>query len=70
MKEFILGSLIGIVVCAAIAYTSSARASQTMSLDEEYEDGDQKVCVYSDGRHTAVVYKSGAGSCGSKYIKH
>ena len=46
-----------------------AKASQTLSLVDEYRDGSQKVCVYSDGRNSAEVRKSLAGACPSKYIK-
>lgn len=72
MKNFMLGVSTGLAlsVLIFIITAGSASASQTLSLVDEYRDGSDKVCVYSDGRHTATVYKEGAGSCPSKYIKH
>ncbi|UTC25459.1 hypothetical protein P7_269 [Pectobacterium phage vB_PcaM_P7_Pc] len=68
MKYFTLGFSIAALI--AVVLMSNAHASQTLSLEDSYRDGDQTVCVYSDGRHSAVVYKNGAGSCPSKYVKH
>lgn len=69
MKQVFFGFALGCLITAVLNF-SAAHASQTLSLVDEYRDGSDKVCVYSDGRHTATVYKEGAGSCPSKYIKH
>lgn len=69
MKKFALGFCFGVLFTGLFTFTSVANASQTLSLEDEYRDGDHKVCVYSDGRNTAVVEKDGGGSCPSKYIK-
>lgn len=67
MKYVFLGFVIAIMITFTLNF--SARAANTLTLVDEYRDGDQKVCIYSDGRHTATVYKDGAGGCPTKYIK-
>jgi hypothetical protein len=52
-----------------VIFTTGAEGSQTLSLVSEYRDGNQKVCVYSDGRNSEEVRKSLAGACPSKHIK-
>lgn len=67
MKQFAFGFGIALVVTFILNF--SAHASQTLDLEEEYRDGNKKVCVYSDGRNTEVIRKSLGGSCPSKHIK-
>ncbi|URC22699.1 hypothetical protein KASHIRA_01250 [Serratia phage vB_SmaM-Kashira] len=71
MKGFCLGVSVMALLVNIVLYFSmpSAHASQTMSLVDEYRDGNQKVCVYSDGRNSAEVRKSLAGACPSKHIR-
>lgn len=57
-----------ILGCSLITFP--LKASQTMDLVDEYRDGSQKVCVYSDGRNSAEVRKSLAGACPSKHIEY
>lgn len=68
MKQVAFG--FGIALLITFVLNFSAQAAQTLDLEEEYNDGDYKVCVYSNGRSSAVVYKKGAGSCPSKHVKH
>ena len=70
MKEFVLGCWIGAVLTAALFTAFPANASQTLDLEDEYREDGYKVCIYSNGRSSAVVYKKGAGSCPSKHIKY
>lgn len=58
-----------VVATMTLFFVGNCKGSQTMSLEDEYRDGNKKVCVYSDGRNSAEVRKSLAGSCPSKYIK-
>lgn len=68
IQSFMLGFATAIALSAGIvASIAPANAANTMSLVDEYRDGNQKVCVYSDGRHTATTTKSLAGSCPSKH---
>lgn len=67
MKYFALGFSIAALI--AVVMMSSAHADQTLDLEESYRDGNYTVCIYSNGRSSAVVYKDGAGSCPSKHIK-
>lgn len=53
---------------ALLLMSNLAHASRTMSLVDEYRDGSEKVCVYSDGRNSDEVRKSLAGACPSKHI--
>lgn len=68
MKYFALGFSIAALI-AVVMMSSAAHADQTLDLEESYRDGDYTVCIYSNGRSSAVVYKDGAGSCPSKHIK-
>lgn len=68
IQSFTLGFAMATLIAAvSVFFASSAKAANTMSLVDEYRDGNQKVCVYSDGRHTATTTKSLAGSCPSKH---
>ena len=58
-----------LVSTMTLFFVCNCKGSQTLSLEDEYRDGNKKVCVYSDGRNSAEVRKSLAGSCPSKYIK-
>ena len=69
MREFVLGLWMGALLTGLLVFMSVSYASQTLSLEDEYRDGSQKVCVYSDGRNTVEVRKSMGGSCPSKHIK-
>lgn len=64
------GIILGIIISLYFLLATPAHASQTMDLVDEYRDGSQKVCVYSDGRNSAEVRKSLAGSCPSKHIEY
>lgn len=66
MKKFI-----SVMVLSAVMFmSSSASAARTMDLVDEYRDGSQKICVYSDGRYTVTTTKSPAGACPSKHTEH
>lgn len=67
-KALFLGFVLGCLITGALNF-SAAHADQTLDLEESYRDGDYTVCIYSNGRSSAVVYKDGAGSCPSKHIK-
>lgn len=64
------GIALAILISAYLFIQTPAQASQTMDLVDEYRDGSKKVCVYSDGRNSAEVRKSLAGSCPSKHIEY
>ncbi|URC22168.1 hypothetical protein CHUUTOTORO_00830 [Serratia phage vB_SmaM-ChuuTotoro] len=68
MKTLCWGIAGYLVVVFILLAAGKASASQTMSLVDEYRDGNQKVCVYSDGRNSTTTTKSLAGSCPSKHI--
>lgn len=65
MKELFLGFMLGVLITGVLNF-SAAHASQTLSLEDEYRDGNHKVCVYSNGRQTEYVEKSYGGACPSK----
>lgn len=65
-----IGVVLAAFLIASLLLIQSAHASQTMDLVDEYRDGSKKVCVYSNGRNTVEVRKSGAGSCPSKHIQY
>lgn len=67
-----LNKLMAIPASLVLLFSSftSSYASSTMTLEDEYRDGNKKVCVYSDGRNSDQVRKSLAGSCPSKHISH
>ncbi|QXL90374.1 hypothetical protein [Salmonella phage NINP13076] len=56
---------------AALLLSSPALATvNTLTLVDEYTDGSNKVCIYSDGNRTESFVKDGAGSCPSKKTFH
>lgn len=65
MKMFAL--LFSIFTLVVVLFVSSeAHAGNTLPLEDEYRDGNHKVCVYSNGRRTEYIEKSYGGSCPSK----
>ncbi|WBF77772.1 hypothetical protein A73_182 [Escherichia phage A73] len=67
-RALIMGFALGCLITSVLNFPE-AHASQTLDLEDSYRDGSQTVCVYSNGRSSAVVYKDGAGACPSKHIK-
>ena len=59
-----------IIPLSSILFSAQARSANTLDLVDEYRDGSKKICVYSDGRHTATTTKSLAGACPSKHTTH
>lgn len=68
MKNIFIGFSFCLSV-VALLFSFKVFSAQTLDLEDSYRDGNNTICVYSDGRHTATVTKSGAGSCPSKYTK-
>lgn len=65
----LLNKKIFILVLSLMSSYSYASVN-TLSLVDEYDNGDGKVCVYSNGDRTETLEKSGAGSCPSKHTFH
>lgn len=56
---------------AVILFSAPVLATvNTLTLVDEYTDGSDKVCIYSNGNRTETFIKEGAGSCPSKKTFH
>lgn len=66
IRDYLLGVATGIIVVMFVLLSNQAHAGNTLPLEDEYRDGNHKVCVYSNGRQTEYVEKSYGGACQSK----
>lgn len=52
------------LILITLLLSSTAYATvNTLTLVDEYVDGDSKICIYSNGHRTETFIKDGAGSC-------
>ena len=65
----IIGGIL-FAVLFSLSMPSAHATVNTLSLVDEYTDGDTTVCIYSDGNRTESFVKEGAGSCPSKKTFH
>ena len=66
---FIIWFIAALMVSLFLAITS-AEASRTMHLVDEYIDDGVKVCVYSDGKHYAYTERNRASTCPYTHIEY
>lgn len=66
---FIIWFIAALMVSLFLAITS-AEASRTMHLVDEYVDDGVKICVYSDGRHYAEVERPRGSNCPYTHIEY
>lgn len=68
---FIIWFIAALMVSLFLAVTSTAEASSTLHLVDQYHTDSALVCVYSDGRHYVNVERPrGSQHCPYTYIDY
>lgn len=63
--------MVKFILPAALLFCNAAFATvNTMDNVDEYDNGNKKVCVYSNGNRTETISVSQASSCPSKRTFH